>query len=208
MIDRKTMRLPPSQYFARVFPKDLIVLHFTAGQSARSAYDSWMSSSIEVATAYIVDANGTIYETFDPKYWGYHLGMPTSNPNHKHDRRSIGIEIANVGPLKKVGAYLNWWPKDYGTKWCSELATASYVKSPYRGFDYFAPFQDAQYDAVKALVGELCERFSIPKTLPPIDKRTECDLGYFAGYSGIAAHQNFRADKLDVGPAFDWGRVL
>jgi hypothetical protein len=46
--------------------KDLLVLHFTAEASAEGAFSSWVADTSRVATAYIVDRDGTIYETFDP----------------------------------------------------------------------------------------------------------------------------------------------
>lgn len=208
VIDRKRFALPESQYFNREFPKDLIVLHFTAGQTARSAFDSWINSPMEVATAYLVDVDGKVYETFNPKCWAYHLGI-TGAPaaNHKHDKRSIGIEIANVGPLKESGANLNWWPKDWGAKWCAKTETSKYVAKPYRGFDFYAPFAKEQMVSVKQLVRHLCETFSIPHVLPPTVKRTEFDMAFFGSYSGVASHQNFRKDKADIGPAFDWKAI-
>jgi LysM repeat protein len=211
VIDRKKFALPPSQYFANEFPKDLIVLHFTAGQSAASAHSAWINSPLEVATAYIVDTDGKVYECFDPKHWAYHLGIAgAASANHKHDKRSIGIEIANVGPLKEDPAdpnRLNWWPNNFGTKWCTKADTGKYVKASYRGFDYFASYPAVQSSSVAALVDHLCAHFGIPKTLPPASKRTVCDLTHFAKFSGIAAHQNFRPDKSDVGPAFGWNNL-
>jgi hypothetical protein len=56
-------------------------------------------------------------------------------------------------------------------------------------------------------VGYVCERFGIRKTIPPQSRRREYDLDYFGRYRGVAAHQNFRRDKWDVGPAFDWDRL-
>lgn len=79
-IDRKKFALAPGQYFAETFPKDLIVLHFTAGSSARSAYDSWRNTPLQVATAYLVDTDGKIYECF-PQL----LGLPP-----RHHRRRLG----------------------------------------------------------------------------------------------------------------------
>jgi N-acetyl-anhydromuramyl-L-alanine amidase AmpD len=208
VIDRKKFALPESQYFTAHFPKDLIVLHFTAGQTARSAFDSWINSPMEVATAYLVDTDGSVYETFNPKCWAYHLGIQgAASANHKHDKRSIGIEIANVGPLKEVNGNLNWWPKDFGAKWCTKQETSKYVARAYRGFSFYAAYPDAQLDSVSKLVRHLCAEYQIPFQLPPAAKRAEFDMGHFAGFSGVASHQNFRKDKFDVGPAFDWSRL-
>ena len=130
-IERAKFRLPASQYFQEEFDKDLIVLHFTAGMSAQSASSAWTSTPVQVATPYVVDPDGTIHEFFDPRYWAYHLGVPGSaSDGYRHDRRSIPIEIANVGPLKTDPANpkrLNWWPpanpgtgqSEFRTKWCT-----------------------------------------------------------------------------------------
>ena len=204
-IDSTKLSLPESQYFNQQPAKDLIILHFTAGQSARSAYDAWAVSSARVATAFIVDIDGSIYETFPPSKWAYHLGVTNGTA---HEKRSIGIELANVGPLRVSASdpkALTWWPENWKKKWCLIDETPRYVKSKYRGADYFASFPEPQVRATARLVSSLCEQFSIPRTIPPSSKRMEHDPKYFAQFKGIAAHHNFRADKWDVGPAFDWG---
>jgi N-acetyl-anhydromuramyl-L-alanine amidase AmpD len=203
-IDRTQMALPPAQYFNQKPLKDLIVLHFTAGQSARSAFDAWRADSTRVATAFIVDVDGTIYETFPPAKWAHHLGVKGGTAQ---DKRSIGVELANVGPLKVSltdPQILNWWPSGFGKAWCRLEETARYVKATYRGADFFASFPEAQTRAAAQLVHRLCDEFSIPRALPPKSKRMEHDAAFFSSFQGVAAHHNFRSDKWDTGPAFDW----
>lgn len=206
-IDRNRFVLPPKEFFPEVVEKDLIVLHFTAGQSAQSAFNTWMNNPEHVAAAYIVDLDGRVYELFDPSYWAFHLGVKGTSA---HDRRSIGIEIANVGPLKvspDEPGRLNWWPNNWGTPWCRLDEVERYVQAPHRSIDYFASFPEPQIAAVAQLVAYVCERFGIPKTIPPRSRREECDLSYFGTRKGIVTHQNFRKDKWDIGPAFDWERL-
>jgi N-acetyl-anhydromuramyl-L-alanine amidase AmpD len=210
-IDRKKFALAAGQFFTEEFPKDLIVLHFTAGQSARSAYDSWSSTALQVATSYLVDVDGSIYECFPPGAWAYHIGVTgAASANWKHDKRSIGIEIANPGPLVVDRAnrqQLNWWPGEFTAKWCSLAETTKYVAAPYRGYSYYAAFPAVQSDAVVALVDHLCAAFSIPKVLAPVIIRSAFDMSYFDTFKGIATHQNFRKDKTDIGPAFPLARL-
>jgi N-acetyl-anhydromuramyl-L-alanine amidase AmpD len=196
----RTLALPPKDYVAVATPKDLIVLHFTAGQTARSAYETWTQDPRRIATAYIVDRDGTIYEMFDPRYWASHLGI---RGGPVHDRRSIGIEIANVGPLTPSAdrRSLNWWT---GHPFCALDETNAYRQQRYRGYEYYAAFPPTQVDAVGALVRHLVERFSIPRQLAPAARRHEFDEAFFASFRGIATHANFRKDKYDIGPAFDW----
>ncbi|HNY41924.1 MAG TPA: N-acetylmuramoyl-L-alanine amidase [Bryobacteraceae bacterium] len=211
-IDQATLRLPPSGYIAERHPKDLIVLHFTAGPSARSAFNTWAGAAARVATAYILDIDGTVFETFDPSCWAYHLGIKgAASANHCHDKRSIGIEIANVGPLKPNAAGdLCWWPPQnrFGRKLCSLDDRHLYVKTAFRGFEYYASYTEAQIQALSPLIEMLRRRFNIPAQLPePGHVLTADPAGYFKDFRGIAGHQNFRADKLDVGPAFPWTRI-
>jgi N-acetyl-anhydromuramyl-L-alanine amidase AmpD len=210
-IDQTRFRLKPDQYFPAEQKKDLIVLHFTAGTTASGAHATWVTPvngrQQRVATAYVVDLDGSVYEFFPPEAWAYHLGMKTGNPGWIQDKRSIGIEIVNPGPLKAVGDALNWYPKNFGVEWCKKTEASKYVAAKYRGFDYYAAFPEVQQEAVRELVAGLAERFSIPKVLPPEKKRTEFDPGYFQQFQGIASHQNVRADKFDIGPAWDWAAL-
>ncbi|OAI14540.1 hypothetical protein A1507_15315 [Methylomonas koyamae] len=210
-INRSRFRLPAGQYYSERPHKDLIVLHFTAGSSAKSAFDTWNGDAGRIGAAYLVDVDGTVYEVFDPAQWAYHLGVQGSGG--RHDKRSIAIEIANVGPLRPAADnpdILNWWPPKrgetapFGTKYCELNQTEKYRKHSYRGEHYFASFPAAQTESIRRLLEDLCARFDIPRTLPPTAKQFERDPDFFQNYSGIASHVNFRQDKWDIGPAFDW----
>jgi len=213
-VDRNTFVLPIKEFVAQETKKDLIVLHFTAGRSARSAFDTWRQNPKRIATSYIVEVDGTIFEVFSPTFWASHLGV--EGTNGVHDRRSIGIEIVNVGPLQpstEDPQALNWWPRktkdapEFTARFCSVDETDKYVKASYRKKTHFASFPDVQMDAVGALVRALCSQFSIPATLPPASRRFECDVPAFTSYKGVCTHANFRVDKWDIGPAFAWDRL-
>jgi N-acetyl-anhydromuramyl-L-alanine amidase AmpD len=213
-IDRTRMALSSSEFVPEPTVKDLIVLHFTAGTTARSAFDTWRNDPRRIATSYLVDLDGSIYEVFPPSSWASHLGV--SSPRSIQDRRSIGIEIANVGPLQLSTddpTVLNWWPKrtstspEFTTKFCRLDETEKYVAANFRGKSHFASFPDVQVDAVAALVRMLCAQFSIPPSLPPLSQRFTCDVNAFSTYTGVSSHANFRQDKWDIGPAFPWDRL-
>ncbi len=206
-IDRRR-RLPRDQFIAEKHPKDLVVLHFTAGGTVEGAFQSWLSTKERVATAYLVDLDGQIYEVFDPSYWACHLGVAAAqNPGFLLDKRSIGIEIVNWGGLKLAGGHLHCWPNQYRTRYCHTGETARYVRRSFRGLDYFAAFPDAQQEAVARLTRSLCDQFSIPCQIPNVEKRDGLDWSYYANFRGVASHQNFHAEKTDIGPAFDWDRL-
>lgn len=211
-IDSSTYRLPETAFFRQRVPKDLIVLHNTASSTASSVYETWKSpANSRVATAYVVERNGKVFEMFPPDCWAYHLGMKERNPGHYNDRRSIGIEIVNPGPLRpdpEGSDTLNWWPKNFRQPWCLASETERYVPAEYRGHKYFAAYTAEQERAVRDLALWLCKRFEIPFALPPAGKRQVCDPEYFCKFRGIASHQNFRPDKFDVGPAWNWESLI
>lgn len=214
VINRTTFRLPTTEFANETVEKDLIMLHFTASSTAQSVYNAWMApvngKPYRVATAYVVDRDGVIYEFFPPEKWAWHLGMTGNNPNSINDRRAVAIEIVNVGSLQEDAGnkdQLNWWPNSYKTRWCSKAETDRYVKATYRGNKYFATFPAVQVTAVHDLVHHLAAKFNVPKVIPPAAKRMEFDPVFFSAYKGIASHQNYRADKTDMGPAWDWGSL-
>jgi N-acetyl-anhydromuramyl-L-alanine amidase AmpD len=219
-IDRTTYRLDERCYSPAVYPKDLIVLHFTAGSTLSGAVAEFRRRADGVSVPYVVDTDGSIAELYPPELWSYHLGMkiekgkPNPNPNRIHEKRCIGIEIVNVGPLRIKGEHLCWWPPvtqaepygSYRTRYCHMREAGRYVEVPdkWRGFAFYAAFPPAQMTAVAELVGLLVEQFEIPFVIPPPEKRLVTDVPWFQKHKGIAAHHHCRPEKYDVGPAFDW----
>ena len=85
--------------------------------------------------------------------------------------------------------------------------TAQRDHPSYRGLPYFAAFPRKQVQSVVALTHYLTQIFGIPRRLPPASRRGDFDLNFYSTYQGVASHQNFRDDKTDIGPAWDWGAL-
>lgn len=194
-----TLALPPDQYVQEKTQKSLVVLHHTVGGSAKSTADYWKSDTKRIGTAYIVDRDGTIYEMFNPEFWAYHIGSKIGN---QVDRRSIGIELASEGGLTENNGKLY----AFGV-----ISTRTEFKGPtwdagkpWRGFRYFDVYDAAQVDATIELVNHLCEKFSIPKTLPG---NAWDHNPHFYNHVGVCGHAHIRADKSDVHPGFPWDRL-
>lgn len=197
----QTIRLEKKDYIQTETPKDLIVLHHTVGGSAKSTIDYWKSDANRIATAYIIERNGEIFEVFDPKYWAFHLGL--KNSGGAVDKRSIGIELASEGGLTQREGKLYCFDKvsprtlfkdkyyDHGTLW--------------RGYRFFDAYADAQISAVVTLTNYLCSRFEIPGQTPA--NHLEADDSY-REFKGILGHQHLRLDKSDVHPGFDWQKLI
>jgi N-acetyl-anhydromuramyl-L-alanine amidase AmpD len=202
-VDR-SLRLPAGQFVEEVRPKDLVVLHHTAGASARSTFEFWRSTPARIATAYIVERDGTIFEVFDPRFWAFHLGV-VGNGN-RIDRRSIGIELASEGALRKDGddffAFRALGSDSGGTRFAGEVLA---LDEPFRNERFFAAYTRKQLDAAISLVDHLCSVFGIPR-------RTPADSLAFAAANvelqGVIGHHHVRRDKTDLHPGFPWERLV
>lgn len=195
--------LKKGQYFEEIAPKRNIVLHHTVSSTAKSALTWWNIDPQRVATAFVVDKDGTIYQAFDPRMWAHHLGLKSIR-NTELNKRSIGIEIVNEGPLYKHadGSYRwNFGPaKPGGNVYKGEVFHAA---KPWKGFEYWAAYTEPQYEAVQLLVQHLLTEFKMPPTLCTEEVM---NLNIPDRYS-IYSHYHVRADKTDVSPAWNYSRL-
>lgn len=188
-IEIKKLPLKSDQYYPSKQKKTHIILHHTAGGSAASSVASWAASREHVATAYLIDRDGTIYETYSPEFWAYHLGkgVPTSL-----EKASIGIEMSNYGQLtpNTAGELLTYTKK--------VIPKEKAAKVTFRGFNYYEAYTPEQIAALKVLLPYLIRRFSIP---------IQPDRKNFYEYQdptklppGIYSHTTVRKDKVDIFP--------
>jgi N-acetylmuramoyl-L-alanine amidase len=194
-------------YYDEETAKKKIVLHFTMGYVKG---DIATLTKEHVSVPFVVARDGSVYNLFASKYWSYHLGKNTSGGNLAMSKESIGIEISNIGPLKKIGNNLVTTYSDSDV-YCTLSDTQFYTKlaTPYRNFDYYATFTDIQYEATIKLLRFLCAKYSLPTAIIAEPKRYETfTAAEFVAYRGIATHVNCRKDKVDIGPAFDWKRII
>lgn len=194
-----TLALPSGQYVQEKTKKSLVVLHHTVGGTAKSTADYWKSDTKRIATAFIVERDGTIYQMFDPECWAYHIGSKVGNDI---DRRSIGIELASEGGLTenngKLYAFGVISPR-------TEFKGATWdAGKQWRGFRYFDVYDSAQVDSTIALVNHLCEKFNIPKKIPGNAWDYNSNFYHF---TGVCGHAHIRSDKSDVHPGFPWERL-
>lgn len=197
----RTLRLAAKDYIPTVTPKDLIVLHHTVGGTAASTIGYWQTDPQRIATAYVVERDGTLFETFDPKFWAFHLGL--KGTQGAVDKRSIGIEIASEGGLLARGDKLYCFDKvSDRTEFKQEYYDHG---APWRGYRYFDVYAPAQIDTVIWLINQLTSQFAIPKQTPadPINADD-----HYRSYTGILGHHHLRPDKSDVHPGFPWQRLV
>lgn len=188
-------------YHAKAHKKDLIVLHHTVGGSARSTVEYWLQKKNRVATAFLVERDGSVLEAFPASAWAYHVGVP-GQP--EFEPRSIGIEIANEGPLAESnGKFYCFNRISAATEYRGEVIDCGkYFEDAWRGFRYFAAYTPQAMQATADLVARLIEEHDVPR-LSPADHF--CSEPYhFRDFKGVLSHSHLRADKSDVHPGFDW----
>jgi N-acetylmuramoyl-L-alanine amidase len=197
-----------SFYYEEVVPKEKIVLHFTAGY-LKGDISALTQPGNHVSVPFVMARSGDIYNLWASKYWSYHLGSKAIGGNTEMSSKAIAIEISNIGPLKKIGDNL---VTTYSNSdiYCHISETALYTKVPkYRGFEYFATFTPYQYRNLKLLLQFLSQKYNIPYIFLPETKRYELfSLTEAKAFRGICSHVNFRSDKWDIGPGFDWGKIM
>jgi len=197
----RAVRLEKKDYIESATQKDLIVLHHTVGASALSTINYWKTDPRRIATAYVIERDGEVYEVFDPKFWAFHLGLEGSGG--AVDKRSIGIEIASEGGLTE---------RD-GKLYCYDKVTDRTVFTqehydhgmPWRGYRFFDAYSDVQISAVIKLINLLKVQFKIPHQTPA-DHFDQDDI--YRQFTGTLGHHHLRTDKSDVHPGFPWQRVI
>ena len=193
-----------SYYYRNRFDKDQIVLHFTMGYLGGDIA-TLTKHDYHVSVPFVLGRNGTIYNLFPSFYWSYHLGRGAIGGNAARSKKSIGIEISNIGPLTLQGSNLRTAYEDI---YCTTAQNEHYVQQAFRDYAYFATYTDAQYDSLVLLLRYLTARYRIPRKF--LNKTNRFEAGSFVkDFRGIVSHANYRASgKVDIGPAFDWERVI
>jgi hypothetical protein len=193
-----------SQYVKEEHPKKQIYLHHTAGNSSGiNTFKYWATTPERIATCVTISGpgseDGQVVQGFSSKYWAFHLGLKESTfqkygVDYKSlDKISIGIEICNWGQLtKKDGKYYN-----YVNKLVPEEQVIKLDK-PYKNFEYFHSYSDAQIQAVKELLILWRDRYNIPLTYN--EDIWDVSVRALKGEAGVFTHNSVRLDKIDIYP--------
>ena len=194
-----------SFYYPEKFPKKQIMLHFTEGH-LRGDFNALTKVDNHVSVPFVVARDGTVYTLFSSEFWSYHVGKNNLGSNGDLSKAAIGIEVSNYGPLTVSGGNLL---TPYGDVYCSLNDTDEYIKldKKFRDSQYYATCTDAQYDALIVTLRYLTAKFGIGRQFLPEDVRYTTTAKAL-GFNGIITHINYRDDKCDIGPAFDWARVI
>lgn len=185
--------LPISQYYRTAYTKKQIVLHGTNSDSSpKEIVSYWHSNPEKFGAAFLIDRDGTIFQTFESHYWIHHIGLRGEN-FLSLDQHSIAIDLCNLGPLKqKDGLFYSHLNSlvdiddviDYG--------------SNFRGSRYYQSYSSEQLQSLKELLLKLCNTHEIPKQIAT--ESWDISLAALDGKPGIFTGVNFRKDVTDCHP--------
>lgn len=163
-----------------------IVMHYTAGWTAQSAISTLKNPERQASAHVVIDYDGSITQMvpFNIKAW--HAGTSRYEGYTGLNNYSIGIEIVNIGWLRKIGKDL--YQDAYGNR---KKITEGLIESPHSrvgsGTFYWPVFPKEQLDAVEELTKLLIKDYNI---------------------TDIISHEEIdtRGWKTDPGPAFPMNR--
>lgn len=139
-----------------------------------------------ISVHFLIDNDGTIYQTLDMQHGAFHAGHQRTN------RASVGVEISNAFYPK----YQNWYKRNgHGERPIVEGATVHG-----RAIETFTDFYPVQVEAAKALweAVEGCTEveFQTPLESGETSKKYEQSVVY-GNYKGIVSHYHCSKKKMD-----------
>ncbi len=179
----KNYLLPLETYSReREHKPEFVMIHFTSAVvlSKEEPYNETLVRGIftdyEVSVHYIIDRNGNIDCYVPEELVAYHAGRGEWNNDEKYTNKlndyAIGIEIMAIGSQNDMAQYMT--------------ANEYNALNP-----EFIGYTDSQYDSLKLLVKDICERNDIP-----MDRQH------------VIGHEEYSPAKTDPGELFDWDRLL
>jgi len=78
---------------------EMIVLHYTGMDTAQAALERLCDPGPEVSAHYLIDEFGTVFQLVEEKHRAWHAGRSCWRGCRDVNSASIGIELANPGPL-------------------------------------------------------------------------------------------------------------
>lgn len=206
---------PTSQYVQEKTRKTQIVLHHTvSGPGVSGDIGWWKSTSERVATHFVIDREGLIYQLFDLEHWAWHLGLTNAHfqkahvPYRKLDPTSVGIEIDSWGFMEKRadGTFTPWGMAGKARPVPADKVHEYCAANLWRGKQYYEKYTPAQISALAKLLPWLCCELGIPKQYN-VDM-WGLSANALSGKPGIWTHASYRPDKSDCHPQPELCKML
>lgn len=157
----------------------LLIIHYTANQSAAGTVSWFQSPASKVSAHLVVDLDGSITQMVPFNRRAAHAGASRWGGQEGCNGFSIGIELVNPGPLRRRsdGTFVD----PTGRKWERGVIEARH-KHGNVAYDHWAEFPEAQLGAAREACEAIVKAYGIRE---------------IAGHDDVAPTR-----KLDPGPAF------
>ena len=204
---------------------DQLVLHYDEAGTSRNCFKI-LQDSRGLSVHFLLDLDGTIYQTLDLKERARHATTINS--------RSVGVEIANLGAYASQGTnpFAEWYQPD-GLGVTKLTIPARFGAQPELTPDFKGwpvrpdpvvgviqgekleqyDFTPQQYEALIHLTAALCKIF--PKLTCDYPHDSDGKLinhklpdDVLKKYAGVLGHYHIQMNKVDPGPAFQWDYVI
>lgn len=173
----------------KIIDPKIIVMHYTAGYTAKAAIDTFLNKASKVSAHLVLDLDGKITQMVPFNIAAWHAGPSRHKGYENLNNHSIGIEIVNIGYLQRAP---NGMLTDaYGNKRTDSAFPTGLVEARNArvgGGSYLWPnYTAAQLDALDKRVPEILAKY---------------------GIEDIVSHEEIdtRGWKTDPGPAFPMAR--
>lgn len=180
-------RYGPNRNPEYVHPVECLVMHYTAGRSFWGSVRWLCHPEARASAHFVVGRRGRVIQLAPLTDRTWHAGGASSRWNGRPvNGISLGIEVANLGPLTvHDGQLVDAW----GEVYAGPVATAD-------DGTLWEPYPDAQIEAVADLVRVLRSHF------PRLDTPSPGPLPRIVGHQDVDPTR-----KIDPGPAFPWSRI-
>ena len=163
------------------------VVHHDGCPSAKVCFNV-LHNERGLSCHFLIDNDGTIYQTLDLAYMGFHAAGLNTN--------SIGVELCNRGDAKRFPGYYN----NRGPK--RDVRPCKIHGHTYLAYDYTGP----QYDSFRELTRGLQKIFpNLPTEFPQSAPGQQAwgVIERVTSFSGYLGHYHITRQKWDPGP-FDF----
>jgi N-acetylmuramoyl-L-alanine amidase len=183
-VEIRDHRLVPAEFVAATqfggpLVPELLVMHYTATHAASHAINYFRSPQAKASAHLVVDIDGAITQMVPFNRIAHHAGRSNWRSRSACNQYSVGIEIANPGPLRRKG---NAFVDTISSRPWDGGVIEAFHKNGSRDFTHWAEYPSAQLEAVEAVAKAVVAHYSIKEIV---------------GHDDIAPLR-----KIDPGPAF------
>lgn len=199
--------MPAGSYFKGPVKKQWIFLHHTAGwENPYQVADMWARDNRgNVATEFILGGqsvkngsdkfDGELIQCFPEGGYGWHTGTGNSVMH----RNSVGIEVCCMGQIVNGKTYVNT---------LAEPSQIVKLAKPFRGFQFWHKYSDAQIHTLKRWILYIANKYSIDPRIGLVeyiklkgaDGFDVLDLAKANSTPGLYSHTNVIRGKVDMFP--------